>query len=363
MAGKGKRSGHSKPVRGGVAKSSNTPDDWVGKKKHKASGTKNKVIVPGTLEQKLREREAAAAAAAAAGGAGWGEAAEQGAAGAGADGGEAPGSARPSYLELREVVPMELEEREDGVDSSAAGPEGGGGAPAGAGARKAGGGGGCGEGGGGGGSGARAVLPRVVPWRDWGEWAEVGQGLLGGGAGREGREGVRAAVRRVRAWQSRGKVPHAVEATASLAEVALARGAGAAPSEHAQRLMLSMAVVRLVNGISDAMQQSKCAPARAPACSPVSQQRSRACAQLPPPRAPAAPGAGRLRGAGRARAGLRRRCRTWRSVRRSRARWWTCGTPQRTTRCPHSPRCSSPPTPPPPGSATATGPRRSPPPP
>ena len=102
--------------------------------------------------------------------------------------------------------------------------------------------------------GVRSVLPRVVPWRDWGEWEEVRSGLMGADAAAAAR-----AVGRVRAWQSRGKVPHSVEATAALVEIGLAR-AGAAcggRSENEMRLMYSMALVRLVNGIVDAVQQKK----------------------------------------------------------------------------------------------------------
>jgi hypothetical protein len=94
----------------------------------------------------------------------------------------------------------------------------------------------------------------VVPWRDWGEWEEVRGGLMGADAAAAAR-----AVGRVRAWQSRGKVPHSVEATAALVEIGLARAGegGGGRSENEIRLMYSMALVRLVNGIVDAVQQKK----------------------------------------------------------------------------------------------------------
>ena len=100
--------------------------------------------------------------------------------------------------------------------------------------------------------GVRSVLPRVVPWRDWAEWDAVRAGLLGADA----REAARA-IGRVRAWQSRGRVPHSVEATAALVEIGLARAAAGGRSENEVRLMYSMAIVRLVNGIVDAVQQKK----------------------------------------------------------------------------------------------------------
>ena len=105
--------------------------------------------------------------------------------------------------------------------------------------------------------GLRPVLPRIVPWRDWSEWDQVRAGLLGAGATAAGR-----AIRRVRAWQSRCKVPHSVEATAALVEIKLASARVSAPrdavrSDNELRLMYAMAIVRLVNGIVDAVQQKK----------------------------------------------------------------------------------------------------------
>ena len=105
--------------------------------------------------------------------------------------------------------------------------------------------------------GLRPVLPRIVPWRDWSEWEQVRAGLLGA----EATAAVRA-IRRVRAWQSRCKVPHSVEATAALVEIKLASARVSAPrdavrSDNELRLMYAMAIVRLVNGIVDAVQQKK----------------------------------------------------------------------------------------------------------
>jgi len=146
--------------------------------KDKRRGTKNEVLVPGTLAKRLSAREAAALAAEADG-----ETEEMD-----EDGGAVEAATRPSYLDLAEIVPMVFEEAQGGVSAAAVATET---APA------------AGAAGSGGKKGTRAVLPRVVPWRDWGEWALVGRGLLGG---EEGGEGVGAAVGRVRAWQTRGKV-------------------------------------------------------------------------------------------------------------------------------------------------------------
>ena len=62
---------------------------------------------------------------------------------------------------------------------------------------------------------------------------------------------------------NRCKVPHSVEATAALVEIELVRSTrphhhpAAARSENELRLMYAMTLVRLVNGIVDAVQQKK----------------------------------------------------------------------------------------------------------
>ncbi len=68
----------------------------------------------------------------------------------------------------------------------------------------------------------RASLPRVVPWRDWAEWDSVGKALFS-----EERRKKLWGVERVKVWQSRGKVPHSVEATTALIEISLSHRTGA----------------------------------------------------------------------------------------------------------------------------------------
>lgn len=149
---------------------------------------------------------------------------------------------------------------------------------------------------------ATLVMPRRVPWASWSEWAEVGHQLL---ATRwlqphhVAADSAAAGLRRVAAWHARGGkgLPVSVSATSEIVD-ALARvgqlhrrvqppavgtaprpwavwlweegshgvagagaGAGAVDggatiaASRAQALGLAMAVVRFVNGISDAAQR------------------------------------------------------------------------------------------------------------
>ena len=87
------------------------------------------------------------------------------------------------------------------------------------------------------------AVPRAVPWASWSEWEWVCESLFGScGAERC------AALARVRTWQLRGGVPHAVESTCLLVEVE-AMGDGST-----FRLAAAMAVTRCVNGLVDAGQ-------------------------------------------------------------------------------------------------------------
>ncbi|KAI9199413.1 Las1-like-domain-containing protein [Polychytrium aggregatum] len=99
-------------------------------------------------------------------------------------------------------------------------------------------------------------LPRIVPWSNFDEWLETYQLLFSDPSMPDKRaEGVR----RVKAWSSRGKVPHAVESTAGLVEVWLRDGCGGAfipsISELEIRLMYTMVFIRFVNGITDVAQK------------------------------------------------------------------------------------------------------------
>lgn len=60
----------------------------------------------------------------------------------------------------------------------------------------------------------RVHLPRVVPWRDWQEWAEIKDALF------SQQPSLRYhGLLRVAAWRTRGLVPIAVDATAQLVEI------------------------------------------------------------------------------------------------------------------------------------------------
>ena len=92
----------------------------------------------------------------------------------------------------------------------------------------------------------------ITAWTSWEEWQEVYGWLFAIDDPLARARGIQ----RVATWRSRGRVPLAVEATASLAESALAATeAIGAPSEYAVRLMLAMVITRFVNGVVDPLQQ------------------------------------------------------------------------------------------------------------
>jgi ribosomal biogenesis protein LAS1 len=62
---------------------------------------------------------------------------------------------------------------------------------------------------------------RIVPWRDWQEWQDVGQGLFS-----EDEAHMRTALSRVSAWRARGKVPLSVDSIAQLVELRIHEGRG-----------------------------------------------------------------------------------------------------------------------------------------
>ena len=67
-------------------------------------------------------------------------------------------------------------------------------------------------------------------------------------------------MKHVESWRLRGGLPLSVDATASIVEIGLldkqtAGHEASAPSKHACTLMYAMAVTRLVNGITDPLQQ------------------------------------------------------------------------------------------------------------
>ena len=104
---------------------------------------------------------------------------------------------------------------------------------------------------------------RRVPWRDWAEWDRVRSGLCG-----DDPEARDASIARVADWRRRGRVPHAVDCTASLLEtraldagvpgnVTGGSGANAPLSENMLRLAYAAALVRMVNGAVDPSQKGK----------------------------------------------------------------------------------------------------------
>ncbi|KAI9328297.1 Las1-like-domain-containing protein [Zopfochytrium polystomum] len=100
---------------------------------------------------------------------------------------------------------------------------------------------------------SRFRLPRIVPWITKDEWDTVYAWLYADPSQPELRLN---GVKRVKAWSSRGKLPHAVNATAALVEVWLRDvSVEQQVSEHELRLMYCMAFIRFINGIVDGQQK------------------------------------------------------------------------------------------------------------
>ncbi|KNC97331.1 rRNA-processing protein LAS1 [Spizellomyces punctatus DAOM BR117] len=91
---------------------------------------------------------------------------------------------------------------------------------------------------------------RSVPWAKQEEWEEVYSWLYASDVHLREK-----GVKRVKAWASRGKLPHSVDSTATLVEVWLRDGCERPVSEHEVRLMYTMAFIRFVNGVVDANQR------------------------------------------------------------------------------------------------------------
>lgn len=92
---------------------------------------------------------------------------------------------------------------------------------------------------------------RIVPWRDRAEWRQVRDWFYE--PAKDDRREL--AVSRVTAWQVRGRVPHAIVATALLT-TALLREEAQVLSDLEARLLFSAAIVRFVNGLLDPAQQA-----------------------------------------------------------------------------------------------------------
>ncbi|GAX85565.1 hypothetical protein CEUSTIGMA_g12980.t1 [Chlamydomonas eustigma] len=119
-------------------------------------------------------------------------------------------------------------------------------------------------------------MSRLVPWRDWSEWSNIKDALHS-----EVEKEVIAGIDVVAAWRLRGKLPLAVETTASLVEADLlfqqrqksssttSTSHLASPSssafttaqlsEYSLRLRYALPLIKLVNGVADSQQRGRAA--------------------------------------------------------------------------------------------------------
>ncbi|RKP15365.1 Las1-like-domain-containing protein [Piptocephalis cylindrospora] len=95
-------------------------------------------------------------------------------------------------------------------------------------------------------------LPRVCPWTTEEEFGQVHRWLYAPSTDPTSQE---LGVKRVKAWSSRGRVPHAAEHTASFIEVGLRDRYGAL-TQHELRLMYCMCFIRCINDLVDQEQKS-----------------------------------------------------------------------------------------------------------
>ncbi|KAG0024452.1 rRNA-processing protein las1 [Entomortierella chlamydospora] len=103
-------------------------------------------------------------------------------------------------------------------------------------------------------------LPKLVPWHSPAEFIQVHQWFYAP-LTEDGTPDIRAqecALRRVKAWEARGKLPHAIDSTASFVG-AIVRDWSQTCSDQDLRLMYSMVFIRFVNGYVDGFQTSNSA--------------------------------------------------------------------------------------------------------
>ncbi|KAK9808408.1 hypothetical protein WJX73_001311 [Symbiochloris irregularis] len=93
---------------------------------------------------------------------------------------------------------------------------------------------------------------RQVPWRSWEEWTLVKTALWSATAVDQ-----RKGIEQVRLWRARGKLPLSVDVTAMLLDLRGRHTSGPSQSDPLLRLQYSMALILLVNGITDAEQKGK----------------------------------------------------------------------------------------------------------
>ncbi|KAG9325404.1 hypothetical protein KVV02_002640 [Mortierella alpina] len=103
-------------------------------------------------------------------------------------------------------------------------------------------------------------LPKLVPWHSPVEFIQVHQWFYPPTLD-DGTPDIRAqecALRRVKAWEARGKLPHAIDSTAAFMQVVI-RDWTQTCSDQDLRMMYSMVFIRFVNGYVDAFQSSRSA--------------------------------------------------------------------------------------------------------
>ncbi|KAF8952174.1 rRNA-processing protein las1 [Entomortierella lignicola] len=103
-------------------------------------------------------------------------------------------------------------------------------------------------------------LPKLVPWHSPAEFIQVHQWFYPP-LTEDGTPDIQAqerALRRIKAWEARGKLPHAIDSTAAFVG-AIVRDWTQTCSDQDLRLMYSMVFIRFVNGYVDAFQTSKSA--------------------------------------------------------------------------------------------------------
>ncbi|KAI1298625.1 rRNA-processing protein las1, partial [Mortierella claussenii] len=103
-------------------------------------------------------------------------------------------------------------------------------------------------------------LPKLVPWHSPAEFIQVHYWFYPPLTD-DGTPDIRAqecALRRVKAWEARGKLPHAIDSTAAFVG-AVVRDWTHTCSDQELRLLYSMVFIRFVNGYVDAFQSAKSA--------------------------------------------------------------------------------------------------------
>ena len=87
---------------------------------------------------------------------------------------------------------------------------------------------------------------RQVPWYNQLEWKLIYSQLYSNDKTMQ-----MQAIKRTKAWSSRGRVPHSIEITSLMVEI----GLNMTMSETELRYIYSMAIIRFVNGIVDSGQK------------------------------------------------------------------------------------------------------------